>query len=300
MAVYRPRALDFRRGLETTRDTRSEDPFGFVEFLNGRVDKATARRRNGMVRLYRWAAGSDLMEFDGTNDYVTVRKDSRVWPWPTRFTFEMLFKTDTVAADRQLLGSSTASNVGLKIVHNTSGNVVTTITDSASTATTVTHTGVAAGAVHAYQLVRDGASVTVRIDGTAQTATMHATNLLIGTGIQSFGQDNGASYYKGWIDFARLRRVARSDQADGWARLPDPRAPSVIFDYVFENDANDYILDRGPYGLHAAASGSPVSTSAALAVNPAPILGITQNRDSSAARQGYVRVGGAFVPVRFG
>ncbi len=298
MAIQ-PRAGDFSRLLETTRDLRSSDPLHFRVADNVRARNGHAKRRKGRALVYRFAAAADLMDFDGTNDKVALSTDSRVFPLTlTRFTLEWLISTDTTASTTFILGRVGASGTGVTLSHNSAGAIVCVVTDNAAAGVTLTIAGVSAAATHPVQLVRDGASLTLRIPGyTSATGTMSAT-LPLATGACSAGEDNGASFYNGAVDFFRGFRTVKTDQADGWCRLPDPRAPSVLFDYVFVPDANGFILDRGPYALHASQTGSP-TTRAVLAVNPMPILGIGMTTDNDASRQGYVRVGPTLYPVEF-
>ncbi len=299
MSAIQPRAGDFARGLETTRDVRSSDPLAFRVFDNARTNGGHAKRRKGRALVYRFAAAADLMDFDGSNDKVALSTDSRLFPFATtRWTLEWLIYTDTIAATGFPLGRTGASATGVTLSHNSAGAIVCVVTDSAANATTLTIAGVSAAVKHPVQLVRDGASLTLRIPGyTSATGTMSATNTLA-TGACSAGEDNNGSFYNGAVDFFRGFRVVKADQADGWARLPDPRAPSVAFDYVFVADANGYILDRGPLSLHASQTGSP-TTRAVLAVNPMPVLGIGMTVDNDASRQGYVRAGAQLFPVDF-
>lgn len=295
MSDYRPRSTDMPKGLETTRDTRSSR-LAWSQYLNSRTADDGDVRRSGMVRLHRFAASSVLVDFDGTNDVVTLTTDTRVVPFGTVFTLETLFYTDTIAADRVILGRASASACGITITHTSSGTVTTVVEDSAGTTTTLTHTGIAQEIPYAYQLTRSGATLTCKINGTSQTGTMSAT-LSLRSGAQALGADNGGSYYNGRIDFLRLLRYAKTNQYDGWARLVNPRSPGVVFDYILELDANGYVLDRGPMGLHSTTTGSPASNVAPLAVNPVPVLGIASNLDTNSSQKAYIRAAGALYPV---
>lgn len=297
MADIQPRSDNVPKGLETTRDT-SSSRLAWTQYLNSRTAEDSDARRAGMVRLHRFAASSILVDFDGTNDVVPITTDSRVVPFGTVFTLETLFQTDTIAASRVILGRAAASACGITITHTSSGTVTTVVEDSTGTTTTLTHTGIAIDIPYAYQLVRNGASLTATINGTAQTGTMSAT-LSLRSGAQALGADNGGSHYNGRIDFLRLLRYAKTNQHDGWARLVNPRAPGVVFDYVLELDANGYVLDRGSMGLHSTTTGSPASNVAPLAVNPVPVLGIASNLDTNSAQKAYIRAAGALTPMVF-
>lgn len=298
MSQYKPRAVDFRRGMETTTNTRKTDPFNLVLAGNVRVDSGSARRRNGIYRLGIVTAASNLTAFDGTNDYATLGADTRVTTLGLRFTLETLFNTTTVAAAHAILGKSSATGVGIVITHTTSSTVTTLLTTSGGGTTTITNTGVAAGATHAYQLKRDGASVTVTIDGTAQTGTISATENMKAS-VYQLGADNGANFYLGRIDFLRILRVVKTSQMDGWCRLLRSRDTSVICDYIVRGDSNDVLVDRGPFAANGVFSGSPAYTGAPLAVNPAPIQAVVANKDNTGLRKGYLFAENTVVPVTF-
>lgn len=295
MSDLRPRSLSMPKGLETTRDTRSSR-LAWAQYLNSRTADDGDVRRSGMVRLHRFAASSVLMDFDGTDDDVDLTSESVIRPLGTIFTIETLFQTDDIASTRTILGKNAASK-SITIVHTTSSTVVVTITDSAATDTTLTWTGIAAGTLCALQIVRNGASVTGYLNGTVQTGTMNATNTLA-TGAMTVGSNNNADFFDGRVDFFRIFRYAKTTRLDAWTRLVNPRVAGVLVDYVFEPDANGYIVDRGPRGLHSSAvNGTPATNVAPLAVNPVPVLGIASNLDTSSAQKAYIRAAGALYPV---
>jgi len=295
VADLRPRSTNVPKGLETTRDT-SSSRLAWTQYLNSRTAEDSDARRAGMVRLHRFAASSVLMDFDGTDDDVDITADASIRPLGTIFTLETLFQTDDIASERTILGKNAASK-SLKIVHNTSSEVVVTVTDSAAADTTLTWTGIAAGTLCALQIVRSGASLTGYLNGTFKTGTMSATNTLA-TGAMTVGSDNNANFFDGRVDFLRFFRYAKSHRHDAWARLVNPRAAGVIVDYVFEPDANGYVVDRGSMGLHSSAvNGTPATNVAPLAVNPVPVLGIASNLDTSSVQKAYIRAAGALYPV---
>ena len=298
MTVIQPRAGDFSRGLETTRDVRSSDPMAFRVFDNARTRNGHAKRRKGMALVHRFAASSDVMDFDGTNDRVLLPINSLVYPLSTRFTLEWLIYTDTIAATGFVVGGNTAS-AGVKLSHTSAGAITCVVTDSAAAQTTLSIASVSATTVTPIQLTRNGAALSLNIPGkTSATGTMSATNNVL-VAAADLGAHNGADFYNGQVEFYRGFRTDKTSQADGWARLPDPRAPSVLFDYVMVPDANGYVMDRGLYGLHGTTSGSPSATRAPISTNPMPVLGMGMTIDNDASRQGYVRVGTTIYPVEF-
>lgn len=296
MREINPRSDQTPRGLNTSRDVRSS-ALVYEEYLNARSGESTDLRRKGMARLYRFTAPSSLVDFDGTDDLIQFGTGTTLIGSLTTFTLEALWVNDTVAASSFVLGRNAAANVPIKIEHTSSSTVVTTITDSAGTASTTTHTGIGAGVACAWQLVRVGSAVTVKINGTSQTTTMNATNA-VAAGTQQAGGDNGASFFNGALDFFRGFRTAKTSQMDGWTRLLNPYATAVLFDFLGGVDANGVCVDRSRVGRnHGTSTGSPTSARAPVAVNPAPILAIASNKDNDALRQSYVRAGGIVYPL---
>jgi hypothetical protein len=177
--------------------------------------------------------------------------------------------------------------------------MVATVTDSATTVTTLTATVVPAATKTRVQLVRDGANLFFRVNGVTVTGTMSATNLVQAGNPIVLGADNAATFYDGAIDFFRGWRTALTSQKYGFLRNPHPRGPSVMFDYVGSLDANGIMLDRGPYEMHGVASGTPASTRAPLAPNSDPVLFVTSGNDNNTTRQGYAGVRDRVYPVKF-
>jgi len=298
MATYKPRQFGFLTGLNTSRLEDAPEFPSYREMANVRLDRGAAVRRDGMVRIARFTDATTIIDFDNTNDVVTPRSDSRIETLGTKWTLEALFRTDSLAADRVLIGGATANDPFVIITHKTTGTVEVVVTDSAATATTLTVAGINVNTVAALQLKRDGATLTLNVNGTTDTDTMSATN---DTSNRPWvvGADNGAGWYGGKVEFVRLFRVAKSHRLDAYARLINPRAPSVIADWVFTDGGNSIVVDRGPYGLHATVTGSPVFNGTPISVNHAPVLAIGANRNNSADRRAYMNVAGVFYPVTY-
>lgn len=298
MGTMIPRVFDFREGANTTSlPTTSKFPV-YQVFDEVMVDRVSAVRRLGKVALHAFTPVSELIDFDGTNDAVGLPSAQRssiisLLNW----TVECLFVADTVSSSRQIIGGTTATDPGVMVVHNSSSEVVVTVTDSADTASTMTWTGVAAGTVCGLQVTRSGASLTGWLNGTSKTATMNATNALR-NGLWTVGADNAGSYLDGAVDYLRGFNYTKTTQRDVFLRWLHPRSRSVLFDYVFTGNSDAHVLDRSTLEAHGTASGSPTSNRAPLAVNSDPILAIDQNIDTSGKTQAYVVVGKVAYPVR--
>ena len=297
--TIKARLFNGKDGANTTQLSEVSSFPVYTDLTGMRVDRGPFRRRKGKSWLSTFTPVSNLITFDATNDVVTIPADSRVFPLGTRFTLETLFRTTSVASARVVMGRATASACGIKITHKTDSTIETVVEDSAGTTTTITTVGTyAVGSDVAYQLVRDGAALTVRTNGTETTGTMSAT-LSLRSAAQTIGADNGGSWYLGRIDFVRCLRNALTTQRWGRLRLTDPHAPNVVFDLIMVADANNTVMDRGLYQLHSAASGTPASNTAPLAPNSDPVTFIAANLDVNNERQGYVGIGPKVYPVDF-
>lgn len=299
-----PRLFSFREGANTTSLGHTSGFPIWQVFDDARIDQDVSRRRLGKTQIARFASVDDLIVFDGASNYIDF--DSYVAkfvPLNIRFTLETLFKTTSLAADRYIL-SQWASTI-LEVKHTTAGAVVVSFVDSGSTTTTLTWTGVTVNTVCALQVVRDGASLIGRLNGTTQSATVSATNLsLSGTGTWRIGaaRPGGVSkYHAGLIDYIRLLSTAEADQRHAYLRLPNPKANNVVFDYVCRPDpqGSAYVIDRGPNEMNATTSGAITSTGAAIAYNSAPVIGLASTQDTTLRQRGYAFVGHRVYPLRY-
>lgn len=299
MGTTIPRQFNFAKGANTTAlgHTSAFPVYPVLDEID--LNRVAAQRRKGKVAIYTFSGSSDLIEFDGTNDVVTPYLDTRVIPLGVRWTAETLFVSTSVASDRCIVGRGGASAAWLKVIHNTSSEVVVTLTDSAGNTASMTWTGIAGGTVCALQVTRNGTAVTGYLNGTSKTATLASATNLMQNSAWVFGADNSGSYHLGRIDYFRVFSALKTTTRDLSFRLLDPRASTVLMDYILTKDANSKVIDRGPYEMHAAAAGAPTTAGAVLAVNPEPVRFISVNLDTDNAPQGYVMVRNRVYPVRF-
>jgi hypothetical protein len=299
MGTTIPRQFNFARGANTTAAEHTS-AFPIYPVLDEiEVDRVVARRRRGKVAIHTFTVTSDLIEFDAVNDLVTPYLDTRIIPLGVRWSMETAFVTTSVAADRCVIGRGGASAAWIKVVHNTSSEVVVTLTDSAGNTATMTWTGVAAGTVCFLQVTRNGTAVTGSLNGTAKTATLASATNLMANAAWVIGADNAGSFFLGRVDYVRGFSTLKTTTRDLRFRLLDPRAPGVLFDYVVAKDANNKVIDCGVYEAHAAVTGTPTTAGAPLVANPDPVRVIAANLDTDNAPQGYVMVRNRVFPVRF-
>lgn len=278
------------RGLQTTGGEYSGRPDDFTTFQDVILARGRLDNRGGMARLARLTSvDGNIMSFDGTNDRVDFPTLTAL---PLVFTVELVWVTDSLAANRQILGKQGASAVGLSIVHTSTSTVTVTFRDSGGSTTTLTWTGVGAADIHALQIVRNGASFTGWLDGVTQTGVVSAS-LLGATGALSAGTDNGATWFLGSIDYLRIWDVARTERRDLNSRLLNPRNRHVMYCWVFTQGSADDIIDQGIRVAHATTAGSPTWASRGpLVTNPWPIQGMGYSVRANGDRELVVANGG--------
>lgn len=277
----RDRFFSFRGGLKTSGPEGFPD--GYETFQDVEVDDGGCDSRGGMVRLARIANTESVMDFDATNNYATLPSGFHT-TIGTVWTLEILFETDTITADRYIMGRNGAGAACISIRQTTTSTVVAVITDSAANAVTLTWTSIAAGTLCGLQIVRNGTAITGWLNGTTQTGTLAANNTGA-TGAVTFGRDNTGGYHDGGTDNCRVWSVARTTKRDLYRRLLNPRSRAVLFCWVFTQGAGDDIIDYGVRGAHLATLGSPAWNRSPLALNPAPIQGLGFNVRRNATRE---------------
>jgi len=274
-------------------------PDEFSTFQNVETDLGMLDVRKGRVRVGTITNTTQILDADGSDD--TVVMGGATIPFvpvgTTKWTFEMLFRNDSVASSKYVIGRQSATACGLKIQHTSISTVVATITDSAANASTLTWTGIGADTTCGLQITRDGATLTGWLNGTTQTTTMNATNDTA-SGTWAAFADNGANFLNGGIDYIRLWNVVRSTRRDIYMRLLNPRHKNVLYDWVFVTDSIGDVIDRGSRGAHSTTAGTPAFTKDALCLNAAPIQGIGYNVRKDGTRELIVANGGRHHTVK--
>lgn len=276
VAIYQ-----FTEGLQTTPSVQRSGPRGYETFQNVRNSTGPAAQRLGMKRVTGASAGSDasIIDFDGTNDYLTIAHDSRSTAFTSysAFTISGLVQCDTLAAPGYIFSrdNATASlrDVTVYVDSTSGGRILADIRDSAGTQTLLQVTGLAASTIIAWSVVRSGSTVTLYANGSSSAGTISNGTLAVTSDNLLIGATGGpASFFNGRIEFVTGWNVARTSPVDGWSRLINPRALDVLFDYVTEIDSGTgYVLDRGRIENHADTAGSPTTTATLLGNPPVPV-----------------------------
>ena len=294
LPVYR-----FGKGLQTQAGEDFQAPDEFRVFQDVRVKDGRGKRRAGRARLAVTTSDNTARNFDGTNDVITVPKDTRVWALPLRFTLRFLVSgDDTPAGDEYILGWSSTGNKGITIKRDSSRKIVVDFWDSAGTNTTLTSTTATTnGTAYPCAVIRSGASLALWVENTAEATASVSATLLGRTPADNltFGAHNGANFFDGSIDHVDLQNVALTDNRDGWLRLVDPRADHVTACYGFEVDSNGYLTDLSRYENTGLNSGS--SSATAMCLSHAPVLGMHGWVAASGQKYVMVNAGGVLYPV---
>ncbi len=250
---------DFSAGLNSKVNEDGLDlGEGFQTFQNVRVSKGVAEARARFARVAVCGNDNQALSFDGVADYVAAAIDTRVWALGRQFTVEGCADvTDKTAANTILYVGVTTPSI---VVDTSSSKLRVRIWGSAATLTTVTSTAdCPEGTTFTWQIVRDGASLTLRVDNASDgTGTMSATNVLRDpVGDLRIARDSGTVYTDVTVDYLRAFNVARANHNDRLVRFPDPKASIVICDYDMRLRTGDVVFDRSQYENHGEAFSSP-------------------------------------------
>jgi hypothetical protein len=284
------------------RDVGGEDglelPWSFL-FQNWRVGPdGSISRRKGCQRFARFTQSNYAYDLNGTTQFVTRNLDTRVDTLKRYWTFEALVNPDNFAtATKTILGVSHAADYGLKVFITTAGVLTAAVQDSAGTVVTLTSSALSAGTSYAIQVVRDGTSLYLRVNGaTVDTDTMADLDGKLPGGNLLLGADNGpALFFDGKYDFARLLSLVLPDQRFGFMRWPYPVEEAVLFDYHDEEAAAN-MVDHSRFENHGTATGSPTAATAnALCVPHMPVFGITSWLDRDAKTRVFAQSGNGYL-----
>lgn len=277
-------------GLNTTGLEDGRDLTEFVSLQNFRLTKGAIRRRGGSARLDVATDGTNAMTFNGSSQYVEVAIDTRVWTLGTKFTVRIIANPTTNTGTAPLLRAGvTTPSIEFTTA---SSKLVVNVWDSAATKTTVTSTDDMPTSTFTAFLTRDGASLSLKIDnGTADTGTMDATNVLrTPVGSLEIARD-GTNYYTGVIDSIDLFGSVLSSNADRLLRWPDPfLMPSCLASYHMDADSNQIVKDLSRWWNHGRTQGTPTEVTR-LSHQQAPIWAILPYRNRSGQQRVFVKAG---------
>lgn len=262
---------------------------------NLRFGSGGFERRPGSVRVLVATSSEKAMDFDAaSSEYVAVPIDTRVWTLGLKFTIEVCVAPDIATGARTVFyaGVTTPSIV----LDTDSSSWRWRIWDSAGTLSTVT-VGAVSLATTTIQLVRDGASLTSRLNNVAGgTGTMVATLLTRApVGDLRFARNDGTDYYDGKWDYLRGRAIVRADHNDRLVRFPDPKAETVLFDYGGPASGTT-VIDNSRWENHGEAFNTP-TVATTLCHNPAPVRAISAYTNHSRQKRVLIQTGSALHDV---
>lgn len=275
MKLYQP-PVDFLGGLNTTADEDGMPLPFWAQYDNVRVGDGRARKAPGRNLVSRIASTAQSRSFDGVADVVSFPLNAAQFDFGTRWTVRGLVALDAVSGVQPIVGWGATVNYPFEInvedgvvkasVKDTSGNTV------ALTGTTT----FTAGQLIAVQLVRDGASLTLWVNGVVEASSTSFTALDSGVPTTSFltGRSSGGDYIEGTMDFVSILSSAATDHRGSRMRLFDPKAPDVLFDTVFDalpGSVAAAIRERSRFRNHGTLTGTSTLVSK-IGVATAPVL----------------------------
>lgn len=299
--AYSPPDFRFDGGQQ---DTANEDglelPLCRV-FQNFRVGEGVAKRRKGCHRFTRATNTNTAPLLDGTNDWLTIPLHS-VHTLKKEWTFEALVRTDDLGDQRTVYGVAHATDYSL-MVYITAGNKVEAkVQDSAGTVVTLTSaSSLSAGQRLAIQVVRNGTSLTLRVNGvTEDSETMADLDCKTPGGNLYIGRNNTLTAWLGSIDFVRCLGLVLPDQRYGRQRFPYPRAEPVLWNYDMEaQGTNDRVNDLSRFENHGTLSGlvgGDFTSGDVLCVQSTPVFGMALWTDNDSKRRVFVAAGNNYYP----
>lgn len=280
-------------GLSTKATTTGLPVMDSVVLQDLRVVGKDLVQRLGMVRVARLSHTFLAMDFDAaSSEHCLAAVDARVWTLGTKFTIEVTVSPDIVTGTRPVFcAGSTTSSV---ILDTNTSSWRWRIWDSAATLTTVTVGTATASTTQTIQLIRDGASLTSRLDnvagGTGTMSATLATRAPVGNFIIA---GDGTNFYDGKIDKLDLLSVVKSDHNDRLLRLPNPRSPHVLCSMDFNESAAALVYDRSRYENHLVSTNTPTETTS-LSHNPAFVRGLSMMSDENQRKQLLMIHGGNY------
>lgn len=202
--LRKPRGLVASYRTEETDGEEWWDEFGALH----------AQLRGSPTRSQDTQMGSSVMSFDGMDDHALLEQSLAD---TSRFSFSAWVKpTKVIGTNEPLLFLGSSATKAMKLVRNSSGNLVFTISDGTTTKTLTSTSLLATGEWKHIAITLDGGTGTLLIDGVSQASTpITLTPLAVlasnnGTAMQGnyLARDWAGSLFKGSFEDVRFYNVA--------------------------------------------------------------------------------------------
>lgn len=215
------------------------------------------RRRPGMVRIAVGARPAESLSGDGNSGtYIDIPRsdtsDITEYDLGTAWTVFVAYSIQGVGAVGDIFATDTAASPGVLLSHNTNGSITATVIDKATNSSTVTSTTLfpALNTEVVVQLVRDGADVTLFVNGTQEDtdASLSATSDTKVTGTYiTLGDLNLSAHMKVTYYEVRLHREAITDHE--WQHTQYPWTgrfgdANLVLHLTFEEGTGTAITDH--------------------------------------------------------
>lgn len=295
MGWVNPKFLDLLTGQNDTRVEEGQEIPRWHRVRNARFRTGAPTRRGGEKLLAVSGTDATCWDFTSASSHYVQIPSHTVHALIPPFSFEFLFQPHSVTGTHVISGFrhatdfpwtiyTTGANVAVKWTKSGAGTVTSATTTDPLTINTTAYVRITvnvAGQTKIY--VDDVLGVT--------TAGLVGETLIAPGGVLYFGRDNGGNYFDGYLDYFRVVKYVIPNSDMGWTRWPTPMAPYMVMDYGGEVDANDWVLDRSPFGNHGEIKNS-CGTGTVLCVNPAPVQMIRGRRDGNNKTKVVIAAGG--------
>lgn len=243
-----------------TSDPESNRPAGTLvqatdthhRYLGPRPGRSRATSAQGVSIV-----GRTVIEFDGVDDYVLYRYLVEQMVLPLEWTLDVLFEPTAVGSGSGTLvslsaaahtdiwlrldGSAAGGSLPRTVVATVQGSTTSGASGSAVTVRNTTQRTLSSIGTHAVdpaliyhaRLVRNGAALSLKVNGTETTGTGLSTTVghaYAGDGLSvgGYSASLATNYYGGWIYKVLLRSGQWTNLRDGWVDMIHSKSNPVL------------------------------------------------------------------------
>jgi len=271
----------FQEGLNTTGLEDGLRLPRWSVFQNIRVNEGPAKRRKGIQRIDTVVSPHTALDLTAASSHeIQIPNYAGPQALKKRWSLEYLYNPDGVSGTQYI--HAWAANADPVKVYLNGDTLTAVVKDTGDTEVTLTAASQTATKTVAT-LIRDGTALSLWVNGAlADSDTMADLDCKVPSGDMYFGSDGASgNFYDGLLDYARAFNYPLTNQRESLMRLVDPRADTVLWDYVFEiaEATTKRVDDRSSFGNHGVFVGT-AATGTAQTVQVTPVNLLHPYRDS--------------------